>query len=161
VNLRAMATMQDAFGVPVGYSDHTMGSAVALAAVALGACLLEKHFTLDRNLPGPDHKASLEPDELSALIRGVRIVEDSLGSGLKEPTKAERVIAVLARKKLVAATNLEVGERLGPDMLRAQRAGPGLLPNETSRVVGCFLRRAVRAGTALQEADITAQSDLS
>ena len=103
VNLRAMLTIRDAFGVAVGYSDHTSGIEVAIAAVALGATVIEKHFTLDRNLPGPDHKASLEPDELKAMVAAIRNIEQALGDGIKRPSASEAKNKPIARKSLVAA----------------------------------------------------------
>ena len=127
-NLRAMATMRTAFGVRVGYSDHTEGSAVSLAAVALGAEVLEKHFTLDRSLPGPDHAASLEPGELCALVREVRAVETALGTGIKQPGAAELANRAVARKSLHAARDLPKGHVLRPEDLTVMRPGDGLSP---------------------------------
>ena len=105
VNLRAMQTIAHAFGVAFGYSDHSLGIEVAVAAVALGAVVLEKHFTLDRNLPGPDHKASLEPDELQAMVRAIRNIEKALGNGIKRPSPSEAKNKIIARKSLVATGN--------------------------------------------------------
>ncbi len=136
VNLRAMATMRDAFGLPVGYSDHTPGDEVSLAAVALGACVIEKHFTLDRNLPGPDHKASLEPHELEALVGRLRNVEASLGDGRKEPAPAEAATAAVARKSLVAARPIPAGTPISLDMLDAKRPGTGIPPSRSGEVAG-------------------------
>ncbi len=102
VNLRAMLTIRDTFGVQVGYSDHTVGIEVAVAAVALGATVIEKHFTLDRNLPGPDHRASLEPDEFKAMVRAIRNIEQALGDGVKRPSPSESKNLPIARKSLVA-----------------------------------------------------------
>lgn len=146
VNLRAMHTMQVAFGLPVGYSDHTTGAEVALAAVALGACALEKHFTLDRSLPGPDHRASLEPDELRALLHGVRRVEAALGSGRKQPAASEQNTAAVARKSLVAARALSAGERLGAADIAIRRPGSGLPPAMLPYITGRTLRVALAAG---------------
>ena len=140
-NLRAMKLMWDAFGLPVGYSDHTLGIEVALAAVALGACVIEKHFTLDRTLPGPDHKASLEPQELAAMVRGIRTVESALGSGRKQPSASEVAIAAVARKSLVAAKDIAAGTMLTGDMIAVKRPGTGLAPSFKPIVLG---RRAVR-----------------
>jgi N-acetylneuraminate synthase len=148
-NLRAMATLAAAFGVPVGYSDHTPGLEVALAARALGACVIEKHFTTSRALPGPDHAMSIEPDELAALVRGIRIVEAALGDGIKRPVPAEIAIAAVARKSLVVTRDLPAGSVLTREALGARRPGTGLAPAELSRVVGRTLRRPVRAGTLL------------
>src|SRR6185436_19615170 len=117
INLRAMATMSQAFQLPVGYSDHTSGVEVALAAVALGACVIEKHFTLDRNLPGPDHKASLRPDELAAMIASIRDTERALGDGIKRPVAREAEVARAARRSVVAVAALPAGTALTPAML--------------------------------------------
>ncbi|UCD38375.1 MAG: N-acetylneuraminate synthase [Fidelibacterota bacterium] len=148
-NLRSMATMQAAFDVAVGYSDHTLGIEVALAAVALGACLIEKHFTLDRTLPGPDHKASLEPDELKALVQGIRTVEQALGHGRKEPAASEVETAAVARKSLVAARDLPAGTVLSEDMIVLKRPGTGLPPGMRPYLVGRSVRTPIKAGTLL------------
>ena len=148
-NLRAMHTMMAAFGTPVGFSDHTPGISVALAAVALGACVVEKHFTLDRTLPGPDHRASLEPDELQALVKGIREVEVSLGTGLKLPVQRELDTAAVARKSLTAGRDLAAGEILDPGMVAIKRPGTGLPPMMLPYVVGRRLRQAVKAGALL------------
>lgn len=140
-NLRAMHTMSSEFNLPVGYSDHTPGIEVALAAVALGACVIEKHFTLDRGLSGPDHRVSLEPVELMALVRGIRIVESSLGDGTKQPAASEIQTASVARKSLVAARDVPQGTRLKRDLIAFKRPGTGLPPSMLDLVVG---RRAVR-----------------
>jgi N,N'-diacetyllegionaminate synthase len=110
VNLRAMQTLANAFGVRVGYSDHTKGIEVSVAAVALGACLIEKHFTLDKNMPGPDHKASLEPDELKLMVDSIRNVEKSLGSKIKKVSESEAKNINIARKSIVASKNIKAGE---------------------------------------------------
>jgi N-acetylneuraminate synthase len=128
VNLRAMVTMQQAFGLPVGLSDHTMGIAVPMGAVALGAVVIEKHFTLDRSLPGPDHQASLLPTELAALVRGVRDVAAALGQPVKAPTEAERKNIPIARKSLVAASAIRAGEPFTPANLAVKRPGSGISP---------------------------------
>ncbi len=127
-NLKAIHTMRKAFGLPVGLSDHTVGIAVPIAAVALGAVVIEKHFTLDRNLPGPDHKASLEPDELKAMISAIRQVEAALGNGLKIPTPAELKNRAIVRKSLVAAKRICRGERLLPEHITSKRPGTGMSP---------------------------------
>jgi len=141
VNLRAMATMRDAFGLKVGYSDHTQGIEVALAAVALGACVIEKHFTLSRQLPGPDHKASLEPDELADMVRAIRHIEQSLGNGVKQVTPSEKDNMVVARKSLIAKRFIRKGEVLGDDNLTTKRPGNGISPMRWDEVAGT---RAVR-----------------
>lgn len=142
VNLRAMQTIGQAFGVCAGYSDHTEGTEVAIAAVALGARVIEKHFTLDRKLPGPDHKASLEPAELAAMIRGIRRVERALGSPTKRRTASEAANTVVARKSIVASRPIAAGERFSDDNLTAKRPGTGLSPMQWDRVVGQSAPRA-------------------
>ncbi len=146
VNLRAMKTLRRAFGVPVGLSDHTAGIAVPLAAAALGACVVEKHFTLDRTLPGPDHRASLEPGELAALAQGLRDVVAALGDGLKRPVPAEADTATVARRSIVAARDLQVGEILTEEMVAIKRPGSGLPPVLLPHVLGRKLTTAARAG---------------
>jgi N-acetylneuraminate synthase len=128
INLRAMDTMRSAFGLPVGLSDHSPGIAVAIGAVARGAEMIEKHFTLDRNLPGPDHRASLEPLEMKAMVVGIRQVEAAIGDGRKEPTVAERKNMPIVRKSLVAAGPLRRGELLTEDKIDRKRAGAGISP---------------------------------
>jgi sialic acid synthase SpsE len=126
VHLRAMDTIGTAFGLPVGYSDHTLGITVAIAAAARGACVIEKHFTLDRSLPGPDHKASLEPVELAKMVNAIREVEQALGSPLKMPAEGEEATRAVARKRLVAAQPIRRGERFtaeNPDTKRAEAGG--------------------------------------
>ena len=128
VNLRAMLSIGHAFGVAVGYSDHTPGNEVAVAAVALGAVVLEKHFTLDRNLPGPDHKASLEPDELKAMVQAIRSIEKALGSGIKKPSPSELKNKPVARKSIVAARSIRKGEAFTVENLTIKRPGTGISP---------------------------------
>ena len=140
-NLRAMATLAQVFQRPVGYSDHTEGLEVSLAAVALGACVLEKHLTLDRSLPGPDQQVSLEPGELKALVRGVRIVTAARGHGRKVPAPWELNTAQVARKSLVAAMSLPRGTVLQAHHLVAKRPGTGLPPLQLAEVLGRTLGR--------------------
>jgi N-acetylneuraminate synthase len=128
VNLKAMLTMSEAFGLSVGYSDHTPGISIPVAAVALGATVIEKHFTLDRNLPGPDHKASLEPVELKAMITAIREVESSLGDGIKTPTRSEEKNIPIVRKSLVASMRIQKGETITAKHLTSKRPGTGLSP---------------------------------
>ena len=149
VNLHAMKTLEDEFGVPVGYSDHTEGITIPLAAVALGACIIEKHFTLDRNLPGPDHRASLEPGELEAMVRGIRTVQSALGDGRKLPAAEELNTAAVARRSLVAARDFSVGTVLTQDMIAIRRPGTGLPPSVLPQLVGRRLRQDITAGTPL------------
>lgn len=141
VHLRAMDTMAAAFGLPVGYSDHTSGIEVALAAVARGASMIEKHFTLDRSLPGPDHAASLEPEQLTLLIRGIRIVEQALGSTLKAAVSQEVDNRALARRSVVAARVIREGEPLTADMLTCKRPGSGISPMEMWSLIDRPARR--------------------
>jgi N,N'-diacetyllegionaminate synthase len=150
-NLRAMEAMRTAFGVPVGWSDHTMGIQVSLAAVAAGAALLEKHFTVDRTLPGPDHAASLEPGDLSALVRSIREIESALGDGVKRPTASEAANTAVVRRSLHASRSLSAGHVLGPDDLIALRPGTGLSPALRDRLVGRRLRVGVERGEMLGE----------
>lgn len=139
-NLRAIETLRLAVGGPVGMSDHSDGWEVALGAVALGACVIEKHLTLSRTLPGPDHRASLEPDELRAMIGQIRRLESALGTGIKAPAPCEASTREVARKSLVAARDLPAGARIGPTDLKAKRPGtglpPSLLPAVTGRILG-------------------------
>jgi len=128
VNLRAMNTMSQAFGLPVGYSDHTEGIEVPIAAVALGACVIEKHFTLDRNLPGPDHKASIEPKELARMVSSIRNVERTLGSFQKVPGIRERENIPIARKSLIAAVEISKGDVFTEDKVVCKRPGFGVSP---------------------------------
>lgn len=146
VNLRAMATMGAALGVLVGFSDHTSGIDISVGAAALGAIIIEKHFTLDRTLPGPDHVASLEPRELAAMIRGIRNVEAALGDGRKRPSESERKTATIARRSLVAARDIASGEVIHESMIAAKRPGTGLSPSMCEYVVGRVARVALREG---------------
>jgi len=136
VNLRAMCSIRDVFGVAVGYSDHTLGIEVPIAAVALGATVIEKHLTLDRNLAGPDHKASLEPDEFAAMVRVIRNIEQAMGDGIKRPSPSESKNKSIARKSLVAARSIKAGERFTPENLTAKRPGTGVSPMRWDEVMG-------------------------
>ncbi len=149
VNLRVMRTMSLAFQVPVGYSDHTLGAAIALAAVARGACIIEKHFTLDRTLPGPDHRASLEPEELRAMVEDIRRVEKALGHGRKEPAAGELATAAVARRSLVAAVDIPAGTVLSEELIAVKRPGTGLRPGMRPYLVGRTTRRAIPQGTLM------------
>jgi len=148
-NLRAMDALRARFGCPVGLSDHSLGIAVALAAVARGAAILEKHVTLDKNLPGPDHRASLEPAELTALVRGVRAIEAALGDGVKRPMPSEIDTRAVARRSLVAARALPAGHRLSRADVAIKRPGTGIPPAELERVLGRRLTRALAADELL------------
>lgn len=136
VNLRAMQTIADTFGVKVGYSDHTRGIEVPIAAVALGATVIEKHFTLDRTLPGPDHIASLEPDELKAMVSSIHNIEKALGSAEKKVSDSERKNIAIARKSIVAARNITKGETLTEENITVKRPGTGITPMWWNEVVG-------------------------
>ena len=136
VNLRAMQSIQHAFGVDVGYSDHTPGIEVAIAAVAMGACVIEKHFTMDCNLPGPDHKASLEPDGLVALVAAIRNIEVALGDGIKRCTQAEARNIQVMRKSLVASRPITAGEIFSPKNITVKRPGTGISPMRWDEVIG-------------------------
>ena len=135
-NLRAMDTLRARFGCPVGLSDHSLGIEIALAAVARGAAVLEKHITLDRTLPGPDHRASLEPGDFAALVRGVRVIEAALGDGDKRPMPSEVDTRAVARRSLVAARALAAGHRLTRGDLAVKRPGTGIPPADLDRVLG-------------------------
>ena len=148
-NLRAMETLRKTFQVPVGFSDHTLGYAVATAAVALGANVIEKHFTLDRTLPGPDHLASLEPGELAAMINALRVVETALGDGEKKPAPSEQEMRMVARRSLVATVRIDKGTRLTAEMLTAKRPGGGIPPSELPQIVGRAAAATVEAGEML------------
>lgn len=141
VNLKAMLTLKEKFGCPVGYSDHTKGIEVSVAAVALGACVIEKHFTLDRNMPGPDHKASLEPDELKELVNAIRNVEKALGDGNKKPTESELQNRNVARKSIVALKPIKKGELLSEDNLTTKRPGNGISPMRWNEIIGAKAKR--------------------
>jgi N-acetylneuraminate synthase len=136
INLKAMNTMADAFGLSVGYSDHSEGIAVPLAAVARGAAIIEKHFTLSKALPGPDHKASLEPNELEEMVKGIRMVESALGSSVKSFTESEVGNRQIVRKNLVTTRAVKAGECWQPDMITAKRSGTGRSPMEYWSLLG-------------------------
>lgn len=150
-NLRVMDTYRERFGAPVGLSDHTLGLTVAIAAAARGARYIEKHFTLDRALPGPDHQASLDPAGLRALVAAIREVEAALGDGIKRPTPSELPVRDVARKSLVAARDLPAGATLGPADLVILRPGTGLPPGRLGSVLGRTTARAIAADTPITE----------
>lgn len=141
VNLRAMLTLQEKFQVPVGYSDHTNGIAIPIAAAAMGAAVIEKHFTLNRNMEGPDHKASLEPDELKQMVAAIRQVEKALGDGVKQPSPSEIGNMAVARKSLVAAQDIKKGDLFTEKNLTTKRPGTGISPMRLEEVLG---QRAIR-----------------
>jgi N,N'-diacetyllegionaminate synthase len=144
VNLRAMLTLQSAFpGLKgIGYSDHTLGIEVPIAAVAMGAVVIEKHFTLDRTLPGPDHRASLEPDDLKAMVHAIRNIEAALGDGAKEPTESESKNRLIARKSIVAAKNITAGAEFTAENLTVKRPGTGMSPMLWDQLIGTKAPRA-------------------
>jgi N-acetylneuraminate synthase len=142
-NLLAISTMQKALGIPIGYSDHTVGVAVAIAAVALGACVIEKHLTLDKTMQGPDHRASAEPEDLRAMITAIRSVERALGDGIKAPQAAELANIPVARKSLVARHALAAGHMIMPADLTAKRPGGGVSPMEFWDLIGTRTKRAL------------------
>ena len=142
VNLKAMLHIQRELGIPVGYSDHTLGIEVPIAAVALGATVIEKHFTLDKTLPGPDHKASLEPNELKAMVSAIRNIEKAIGgSGLKEVSKSEEKNKPIARKSIVASTDIKKGDIFTPENLTVKRPGTGISPMQWDEVIGKEAKR--------------------
>jgi len=155
VNLKAMLTIQQAFGVKVGYSDHTLGIEVPIAAVALGATVIEKHFTLNRNLPGPDHRASLEPEELTAMVKAIRNIELAVGGhGRKEPSSSEIPNKAIARKSLHLRHNLKEGSILQEKDLLPLRPGNGISPMQWEQVVGRKLKYDMESGSKLTWSDL-------
>ncbi len=150
VNLRAMQTIKEETGVSVGYSDHTPGIEAAVAAAALGATVIEKHFTLDRNMKGPDHKASLEPNELTEMVRAVRHIEQALGDGEKKPSASEKKNMAVARKSLVAKCLIKGGEMFTEENLTAKRPGTGLSPMLWNQVIGQKAKRDFAADEMIE-----------
>lgn len=155
LNLRVIPALAEVTGLPVGYSDHSDGIAVSIAAVALGACIIEKHMTLDRNLPGPDHKASLEPAEFAAMVAGIRSVEQALGSATKAPQPCEASARQLGRRSVAVKRDLPAGHRLTSDDLILLRPGTGLSPRMEGLMAGRILARPVAANTLLAIEDLT------
>jgi N,N'-diacetyllegionaminate synthase len=145
VNLRVMVTMQEAFGLAVGYSDHTRGIVIPAAAVALGAAIVEKHLTLDKTLPGPDHKASLEPDEFGRMVDAIRDIEVALGDGIKQPVPAELANRDVVRKSIVASSEIAKGELFTEQNLTTRRPGTGLSPMRWDDVIGIAAPRPFAA----------------
>lgn len=148
-NLRMIQTLEEEFTLPVGFSDHTEGFTAAIIARALGACVIEKHFTLDRNLPGPDHKASVEPTELAELVKQIRLTESALGKGIKSIGRTESAIRKIARKSLVAATVIPEGTRLTRAMIDMKRPGTGIETKHIDGVIGKMARRTIQKDTVL------------
>lgn len=141
VNLRAMCSLRDEFGLKVGYSDHTVGKEVSIAAVAMGAQVIEKHFTLDKNMDGPDHKASSDPNEFRDMVISIRTIEKALGNGIKTPQNVELKNRMVARKSIVAAKDIKKGQIISKDMLAVKRPGTGISPMRLYDIVG---RNAIR-----------------
>jgi N,N'-diacetyllegionaminate synthase len=143
VNLRAMKTIEAAFpGIQVGYSDHTQGIEIPIAAVAMGATVIEKHFTLDRSLPGPDHRASLEPHELKAMVQAIRNIEKAMGNGIKAASPSEQKNKLIARKSIVAGRDIHEGEIFSKENLAVKRPGTGLSPMRWDEVIGTSAKRS-------------------
>ncbi len=151
VNLRAMLTLKKEFNMPVGYSDHTEGFWVSVMAVAMGAEVLEKHFTLDKNLPGPDHKASLEPKELKEMVDRVREMEKILGSGIKKPTVSEKKIAIIARKSIIAKKYILKGQKITRDMLVIKRPGNGIEPKYLNNIIGKKAKKNIKKESLIRQ----------
>ncbi len=143
VNLKAMQTLAYAFKLPIGYSDHTLGIEVPIAAVAMGAKIIEKHFTLDKKLPGPDHKASLEPNELKEMVKAIRNIEKALGDGIKKPNKSEIEIMKVARKSLIATKDIRAGEIIKESDIAIKRPGTGIPPKFKEIVIGMKILKNV------------------
>jgi N-acetylneuraminate synthase/N,N'-diacetyllegionaminate synthase len=143
-NLRAMLTLKKEFGLPVGFSDHTEGIEIAVAAAALGATVIEKHFTLDKKMKGPDHRASLEPNELKEMIHAIRTVEAALGDGIKRPQSSELEIRRQAARSLVAARDLKAGEILREEDFVCKRPGTGIPPDQSGKVIGKRLKKPLK-----------------
>ena len=141
VNISAMQTISINFGVKVGYSDHTNGIEVSIAAVALGACVIEKHFTLDQTMEGPDHKASIEPNEFKSMVRAIRNIEKALGDGIKKPSKSEIKNMAISRKSIVALRAIKSGEIFSVANLAVKRPGTGISPMDLNKIIGKIARR--------------------
>jgi len=150
VNLRAMQTIRAAFDVKVGYSDHTQGIEVPIAAVAMGACVIEKHFTLDRNMEGPDHKASLEPKELKLMVQGIRHIDKALGHGIKKPSKSELKNIIIVRKSLVAAFEISKGDIFTDKNITVKRPGNGISPMLWNEIIGKMASRDFMADELIE-----------
>jgi N,N'-diacetyllegionaminate synthase len=148
VNLRAMLTLRDTFGLEAGYSDHSVGISVPIAAAAMGAAVIEKHFTLDNTMPGPDQRISLEPAELKEMVKAIRNIEEALGTGLKIPSQSESKNMAIARRSLVASREIKQGEPFTADNIAAKRPGTGINPMNISKVIGR------KAGKCFKEDDL-------
>ena len=155
VNLRAMKTIAQELNVKVGYSDHSLGIEVPIAAVAMGASVIEKHFTLDKNMSGPDHKASLEPNELKAMVKAIRNIEKAMGNGIKKPSKSETKNIPIARKSIVAAKKIVIGECFTEDNITTKRPGTGISPMKWDEVIGSKATRVYGPDDLIESTDYT------
>ena len=149
VNLRAIKTLRQTFRLPVGLSDHTLGITIPIAAVALGACAIEKHFTLDKNLPGPDHRASLEPEELKGMVKAIKDVEKALGNGIKRLTVAEEENKKAARRSLVTRVDIPAGAVITEEMLDVKRPGNGIEPKYINLIIGRRAKETIGSGEVI------------
>ena len=154
VNLKAMETMKEAFGLPVGYSDHTKGLEITVAAVAMGACVIEKHFTLDRNMEGPDHKASIEPDELKSMVDQIRHVEVAIGNGEKKVSASELKNQDIARKSIIAKTAIKAGDVFTEDNVTTKRPGSGINPMRWFDLIGRTARHDYEEDYLIEEDEL-------
>lgn len=154
VNMKAMQTLQQKFGYPIGYSDHTKGDLASIVAVAMGATVIEKHFTLDKNMEGPDHKASLNVEELKEMVDDIRVVETIMGNGVKQPMKSELNTRIVARKSVVLAHNIQKGEILKKEDLVLKRPGNGLAPEYLDELIGKVLVRDMKAEEMITWKDV-------
>ncbi|MFA5097231.1 MAG: N-acetylneuraminate synthase [Candidatus Margulisiibacteriota bacterium] len=154
VNLRAMDTMAKELGLPVGYSDHTQGLEISIAAAARGASVIEKHFTLSRKMKGPDHMSSIEPDELSKLVSAIKKVELSMGDGVKAPRNSEKAALRVGRKSLVASVDIPKGSRLTRQMIAVKRPGTGMSPSNIGKIIGRTAKKDIGKDKLIMEGDI-------
>ena len=154
VNLKAIETLRCKFKLPVGLSDHTLGIIIPIAAVALGACVIEKHFTLDKSMPGPDHKASLEPEELKQMVKAIREVEKAMGDGNKTPTDEEKQVQKVARRSIVAGVNIPKGTIITEAMLRIKRPGTGIKPKYLENVCGAKAKVTIKGDELIRWEDL-------
>ena len=148
-----MNTMTQTFDVPVGLSDHTVGMEMPLAAVAAGACIVEKHFTLDKSLAGPDHRASCDPLELRGIVQGIRLIEAAMGDGVKQPTPSEEDVRNVARRSILAREAIPHGARIESEMLVFRRPGTGIPPSSISSLIGRRATRTIPADTMIRSED--------
>lgn len=154
VNLKAMKTLEEEFNLPVGYSDHTEGIEVSVLAAAMGACILEKHFTLDKSLPGPDHKASLNTGELKDLVNSIRRTEEILGNGVKIPMESEKENTPIARKSVTAARDIKEGEKIEEKALKIKRPGTGIRPGDLNKVIGKIAAKEIKKDSLISFSDL-------